>query len=60
MGNLKINKVHEFWNSESCGERYAFGDSTAQKFLNEKINRYKLEPLLKNLQIFLNLKIKMY
>lgn len=25
MRNYKINKVHDFWNSESCGERYALG-----------------------------------
>ena len=58
MGNLKINKVHEFWNSESCGERYAFGDSTAQKFLNEKINRYKLEPYIKKFANFSEFKDK--
>jgi len=32
MDNLEINKVHDFWNSESCGERYALGDSNVEKF----------------------------
>ena len=36
MGNFKINKVYNFWNSESCGERYALGESIIKKFLNEK------------------------
>ncbi len=44
MSNLIINKVHDFWNSESCGERYTLGDNIAEKFLIEKKNRYKLEP----------------
>ena len=47
MNNLKINKVHNFWNSESCGERYALGDSFIEKFLNEEKIRYKLEPYIK-------------
>ena len=47
MDNLEINKVHDFWNSESCGERYALGDSNVEKFLNEEKSRYKLEPYIK-------------
>ena len=27
MSNYQIKKVHEFWNSQSCGERYAYGDT---------------------------------
>tara|TARA_Y100000389_G_C17453530_1_gene516442 strand:+ start:669 stop:1529 length:861 start_codon:yes stop_codon:yes gene_type:complete len=46
MRNIKIDKVHDFWNSESCGERYALGNDNSEKFLNEKINRYKLEPYI--------------
>lgn len=58
MNKLGINKVYEFWNSESCGERYAIGDSTAQKFLNEEINRYKLEPYIKKFANFIEFKDK--
>ena len=58
MSNFEINKVHDFWNSESCGERYAYGDSTAQKFLNEKINRYKLGPYIEKFANFTELKGK--
>lgn len=47
MNNFKIEQVHNFWNSESCGERYALGDSSVEKFLNEEKNRYKLEPYIK-------------
>lgn len=58
MNKLGINKVHEFWNYESCGERYAIGDSTLQKFLNEEINRYKLEPYIKKFANFIEFKDK--
>ena len=58
MRNFKINKVHNFWNSESCGERYALGNSIAKKFSNEKINRYKLEPYIKKLANFTEFKDK--
>ena len=36
MSNLEIKKIHDFWNSESCGERYVIGDSNFEKFLNEE------------------------
>jgi len=52
MNNLEFNKVHDFWNSESCGERYAIGDSSIEKFLNEEKNRYKLEPYIKKFANF--------
>ena len=52
MNNLEINKVHDFWNSESCGERYALGDSNVEKFLNEEKSRYKLEPYIKKFANF--------
>ncbi len=58
MNNLEINKVHDFWNSESCGERYALGDSSVQKFLNEEKNRYKLEPYIKKFGNFSEYKNK--
>jgi ubiquinone/menaquinone biosynthesis C-methylase UbiE len=56
MTNLKINKVHDFWNSESCGERYAIGENDNQKFLSEKNNRYKIEPYIKKFANFPNFK----
>jgi ubiquinone/menaquinone biosynthesis C-methylase UbiE len=52
MRNYKINKVHDFWNSESCGERYALGESIIKKFLSEKKNRYQLEPYIKKFANF--------
>ena len=58
MKNLKIEKVHDFWNAESCGERYAQGNSNFKKFLNEKLNRYKLEPYIKKFANFSKLKNK--
>ena len=58
MRNFKINKVRNFWNSESCGERYAIGNSSAKKFSNEKINRYKLEPYIKKSANFIEFKDK--
>jgi ubiquinone/menaquinone biosynthesis C-methylase UbiE len=54
--NLK--KVHDFWNSESCGERYASGDTYVKKFLSEKKNRYKLEPYIKKFANFAEFKDK--
>lgn len=48
MNNIKIDKVHSFWNSESCGERYALGNTTREKFLNEEKTRYRLEPYIQD------------
>ena len=58
MNSVKINKVYDFWDIESCGERYAFEENTTQKFLNEKINRYKLEPYIKKFANFTEFKDK--
>ncbi len=58
MSNFQIKKVHDFWNSESCGERYAYGDTQTKKFLNEKINRYKLEPYIETFANFPSFKNK--
>lgn len=52
MRNFKINKVYNFWNSESCGERYALGESIIKKFLNEKKKKYQLEPYIKKFANF--------
>jgi len=58
MNSVKINKVYDFWDTESCGERYAFGENTTEKFLNEKINRYKLEPYIEKFANFTEFKDK--
>jgi tRNA G46 methylase TrmB len=60
MTNSKIKKikVHDFWNSESCGERYATGNTSSKKFLKEKIDRYKLEPYIKKFANFADFKGK--
>ena len=47
MSEVNLKEVHDFWNSESCGERYATGENISKKFLNESIARYKLEPYIK-------------
>jgi len=52
MSNLDLKKVHDYWNSESCGERYAIGESISKKFLNEKITRYILEPYIEKFANF--------
>jgi len=58
MKNSKIKKVHDFWNAESCGERYATGNTSSKKFLNEIKNRYKLEPYIKKFVKFAEFKGK--
>ena len=47
MKKIELNEVHNFWNSESCGERYALGEDDKEKFLTETKNRYDLEPYIK-------------
>ena len=58
MANLNLKKVHDFWNSESCGERYAQGEDISKKFFNEKITRYKLEPYIEEFANFNEFKDK--
>lgn len=58
MRNLKIELVRNFWNSESCGERYSTGNSEVQKFLSEEKLRYKLEPYIKEFADFKQFKNK--
>ena len=43
--DLKI-KVKEFWNRESCGERYAGGQSDREYYESESSSRYALEPYI--------------
>ena len=52
MKEIKLNEVHNFWNSESCGERYALGEDDKEKFLSETKNRYDLEPYIKSFAEF--------
>ena len=47
MESTNLKNVHKFWNAESCGERYAIGNSDADKFLSEEKSRYALEPYIK-------------
>ena len=35
MKEIELNEVHNFWNSESCGERYALGKDEKEKFISE-------------------------
>tara|TARA_B100000787_G_scaffold169423_1_gene160569 strand:+ start:190 stop:1008 length:819 start_codon:yes stop_codon:yes gene_type:complete len=52
MKEEELSEVHAFWNSESCGERYAFGEDDKQKFLSETRKRYELEPYIKSFAEF--------
>lgn len=52
MKNTTINDVENFWNSESCGERYALGQSNIEKFRSEEKKRYDLEPYIKEFANF--------
>jgi ubiquinone/menaquinone biosynthesis C-methylase UbiE len=52
MNNVSVSDVQKFWNDESCGERYAVGDSDYEKFTAEEINRYQLEPYIKKFADF--------
>ena len=49
---MNLNDVKEFWNSESCGERYAIGDSAADFYTSETHQRYILEPYIKDFAKF--------
>ena len=42
----KLNDVHDFWNSESCGARHAEGDSEIEQFQSQEKLRYQLEPFI--------------
>ncbi|MDA9321720.1 class I SAM-dependent methyltransferase [Gammaproteobacteria bacterium] len=48
----KINEVHDFWNSESCGERHAEGNSEIERYNSQEQTRYKLEPYILNFACF--------
>ena len=48
----QLKEVHDFWNSESCGERYAIGKSDLDKFISEEKKRYELEPYIKDFASF--------
>jgi len=42
----KLKEVHDFWNSESCGERHSDGITESERFQSEEELRYKLEPYI--------------
>ncbi|OUU25015.1 MAG: hypothetical protein CBB97_10505 [Candidatus Endolissoclinum sp. TMED37] len=55
--NLETKAVKEFWNEESCGERYLSVDSTKGiSYKEEMRQRYELEPYLKTFAKFDNLR----
>lgn len=44
--------VYDFWNRESCGEVYGYGDTEAERFENHARRRYELEPYIKDFARF--------
>ena len=52
MKAKELSEVQNFWNAESCGERYALGEEDKEKFLSETKNRYDLEPYIKSFAEF--------
>lgn len=52
MKKVELYEVHNFWNSESCGERYLIGEKNKQNFHTETANRYNLEPYIKSFAEF--------
>lgn len=51
MDELK-QKVHDFWNSESCGEKLYLPGSDEAGYLSQMAARYKLEPYIKTFAKF--------
>jgi len=54
MNRVQLADVKDFWNSESCGERYAHGDTAYEQYISETENRYKLSPYLRDFIEFEN------
>jgi len=52
MKKIELIEVHNFWNSESCGERYSIGEDDKEKFHSETVTRYKLEPYIRDFAEF--------
>ena len=50
--SLKLDEVRTFWNTESCGERYASGITKENFYKSETANRYHLEPYIKDFAEF--------
>ena len=44
--NNEFDDLRDFWNKESCGERYSSGLSLEEKFFSQKTERYRLEPYI--------------
>jgi len=58
METTNLKDVYNFWNDESCGERYVKGSSDIDKFLSQEVARYKLEPYIKTFGNFEQFKNK--
>lgn len=52
MNQANKKDVKEFWNSESCGERYAEDGTDYELYVSETENRYALEPYIKTFAEF--------
>ena len=52
LKKIGLNEVYNFWNSESCGERYAIGEDDKEKLISETKCRYDLEPCIKSIAEF--------
>lgn len=52
MEKVKISDVRDFWNKESCGERYLKSDGQSIDYDAEETNRYSLEPYIKEFAKF--------
>ena len=48
----ELTDVKEFWNSESCGERYATGNNPVEFYTSETDSRYVLEPYINDFANF--------
>ncbi|WP_066502038.1 class I SAM-dependent methyltransferase [Bradyrhizobium macuxiense] len=45
--------VQEFWDAAACGEvAYALGDTPAERFANQSLERYRLEPFIEKFAAF--------
>ena len=47
-----MKDVKTYWNTESCGERYALGDNPVDYYNSETKNRYILEPYIEDFAQF--------
>jgi ubiquinone/menaquinone biosynthesis C-methylase UbiE len=50
--NKSLQEVHDFWEKFACGEIYADGESSFEKYRNETLARYRLEPYIQEFADF--------